>query len=131
MLVFSLANPPHCADRWDHPVVHVNHKDAAKYCSWKGLRLPGDREFEAAARGGKWDGNYRFPWGDDGEGIERKMNLWQGEFPNNNTRIDGWVGTCPVREYEPNELGVYNLIGNVWEWCRGGKKNERPLRGGR
>ena len=100
----------------DHPVVHVSWADAAAYCAWAGKRLPTEAEFEYAARGGLVQ--QRMPWGDDltPEG-EHRCNVWQGKFPVQNTAEDGFVGTCPARTFAPNGYGLYNMAGNVWEWC--------------
>jgi sulfatase modifying factor 1 len=104
------------AGRDDHPVVHVTWGDAASYCSWAGTRLPAEAEWEYAARGGLEQ--RRFPWGDDlTPGGEHRCNIWQGEFPRRNTVEDGYYGTAPVRAFPPNGYGLYNIAGNVWEWC--------------
>ncbi len=100
----------------EHPVVHTTWKDAKAFCSWAGCRLPTEAEWEFAARGGL-DQN-RFPWGNELEPNGRHCcNIWQGEFPNSNTVADGYAGTAPVNAYQPNGYGLFNMAGNVWEWC--------------
>jgi formylglycine-generating enzyme required for sulfatase activity len=106
----------HVDGRPDHPVVHVSWRDADAYCRWRGVRLPTEAEWERAARGAL-DGAV-FPWGDElvpDEG--HRMNVWQGTFPTVNTGDDGYLGTAPVDAFAPNGLGLYNMTGNVWEWC--------------
>ncbi|MER2064242.1 MAG: formylglycine-generating enzyme family protein, partial [Alkalibacterium sp.] len=103
-------------DRMDHPVVHVSRNDALAYCKWAGKRLPTEAEWEYAARGGLEQ--KRFAWGDDlYEGDTIHANIWQGEFPAQNTEKDGYLGTAPVKTFEPNDYGLYQTAGNVWEWC--------------
>ncbi|MFG6539324.1 formylglycine-generating enzyme family protein [Sulfitobacter sp. CS16] len=103
------------AGRENHPVVHVSWQDAMAYARWTGGTLPSEAQWEFAARAGSED---RFPWGSDLEpGGKHVCNVWQGRFPGKNTGADGFVGTAPVDAYTPNAFGLYNMIGNVWEWC--------------
>ncbi len=115
--------------RGDHPVVHVSWLDAREYCRWSGTRLPSETEWEFAARGGLHQ--RRFPWGDElTPGGEHRMNVFHGPFP----RSSGPVGTEEVDSYAPNDYGLYNMTGNVWEWCSGrfgtGRPGQRTMRGG-
>ena len=102
--------------RWDHPAVHLSWRDAAAYAAWSGKRLPTEAEWECAARGGLVQ--QRFPWGDElTPGGRHRCNIWLGVFPKRNTAEDGYVGTAPVKSFRANGYGLYNVAGNVWEWC--------------
>jgi formylglycine-generating enzyme len=99
----------------DHPVVHVAYSDALAYAKWAGKDLPTEAEWEFAARGGL-DGA-EFPWGDEFTPAGRHMaNTWQGAFPHENLRVDGYERTSPMTSFPPNRHGVYDMIGDVWEW---------------
>lgn len=104
------------ADLADHPVVHVSWRDASSYAEWAGRALPSEWQWEAAARGGLIGA--RYAWGDELTPDAKWMcNIWQGRFPTHNTREDGWLATSPVGTYPGNGFGLFDVAGNVWEWC--------------
>jgi formylglycine-generating enzyme required for sulfatase activity len=120
-------------DRMNYPALHMSWNDATKYCEWAGKRLPTEPEWELAARGGLKGKEY--PWGSKFE--KSRMNIWQGKFPDENTKEDGYLGPAPVDAYKPQNKfgnihldakepkhanclcsakGLHDMVGNVWEW---------------
>jgi len=103
------------SNREDHPVVHVCWYDALAYCTWAGLSLPTEAQWEYGARGGL--SRKKFPWGNIMQpNGDHAMNTWQGQFPSANSAEDGYSGTGPVTAYTANGYGLFNTCGNVWEW---------------
>lgn len=102
--------------RADHPVVHVAYEDVAAYAKWADKRVPTEAEFEFAARGGL--DRQKYPWGHElNPGGKAAANIWQGRFPARDRGEDGHLGTSPVTAFPVNGFGLYDMGGNVWQWC--------------
>lgn len=124
-------------ERPDHPAVHISWNDAVAFAAWCGKRLPTEAEWEKAARGGLQAATY--PWGNELTPQGQHMcNIWQGDFPLNNLAVDGYLTTAPSRSFPANGFGLYNMSGNIWEWCADGWSRDaidknapaRVIRGG-
>ncbi len=101
------------AGKDDYPVVHMAYEDAIAYCKWANRRLPTEAEWESAAQGTETKEIYT--WGNDPSQLNASANTWQGTFPVKNESTDGFALIAPVKSYPPNSIGLYDMLGNVWE----------------
>ncbi len=109
---------PGIDDNMDHPVTQLSWDDASAYCRWRKKSLPTDAQWQWAARGGH---DALYPWGNASPSEDKpQANYYQGLFPYQDDATDGYSGTAPVASYEPNGYGLYDMAGNVWEWCTDG-----------
>jgi formylglycine-generating enzyme required for sulfatase activity len=99
--------------KYNHPVVHIAYEDAVSYCKWANRRLPTEAEWESAAQGNNTDAI--FTWGNDSTVLNTTANTWQGNFPIKNESVDGFEMIAAVKSYPPNSIGIYDMLGNVWE----------------
>ena len=97
----------------DYPVVHIAYQDALAYCKWANRMLPTEAQWESAAQGTAKDNI--FTWGNNKSELDKNANTWQGVFPITNNQIDGFQYLAPVKSYPPNSIGIYDMLGNVWE----------------
>jgi sulfatase modifying factor 1 len=119
-------------NKMNHPVTCICYKDALAYCKWAGMRLPTLEEWEIASRAGSEDDYF---WGNDGKKIAEYANIWHGRNHLTADSSDGYMYTAPVGSYKPNPFGLYDVYGNVFEFCTGkiltdGNKNIAHARGG-
>ncbi len=110
-------------NKMNHPVTCISYNDALAYCQWAGVRLPTLNEWEVASRA---TATTDFAWGNQKDSLLQYANVWHGKDHLKADKTDGYLYTSPVASFKPNNWGLYDMYGNVFEFCSGQLKNDKP-----